>query len=135
MTESQSHLVDEISQIQTQYLQEVPGHRRAWPESIKHRVIELHASGMKFAEIARRTGLAYYTVLRWRDEKSTPGFQAVNVVAKRRSATVTVADSGKEMGTVTVAESVRVVLASGVRIEGLSLSGLREILPALGVVS
>lgn len=132
MNEEQTHLVDEISQIYKQYQQEVPGRRRAWPESIKHRVMELHDSGIKFAEIARHTGLAYYTVLRWRDEKAKPGFRAVNVVARRKSATVTEADSGK-VGTVTVAESVSVILGSGVKIEGLSLAGLRELLPVLGV--
>jgi hypothetical protein len=44
---------------------------------------------MTFAQIARRTGVPYYTILRWRDEKSTAAFREMTVVDKRKVATVT----------------------------------------------
>ncbi len=69
MGNRKAELLDEISQLLDQYRREVPGRRRAWPESIKQRALELHPLGLNFTQIAKRTGLPYYTLLKWRHEK------------------------------------------------------------------
>jgi hypothetical protein len=132
MDDQQSHLVEEISQIFSQFRSEVPGRRSAWPESLKSRVLELNRSGMTFAKIARHTKVPYYTILRWRDEKRGPSFRVMNVVDKRKIATVTVASTAASES-VTVAETQTVVIfPNGVRIEGVSRDLLRELVPVLG---
>ena len=115
MDEKSATLLDEIRQLLEQYRKEVPGGRRAWPESIKRRVAELKAGGVKFTEISRRTKIPYYTLVGWKPESRTgrPSFEPVKVVAalpapaNRTFATVTVARKSKlrpkrEVVTVTV---------------------------------
>jgi len=126
-------LFAEISEIATQYQREVPSGRRAWPESIRSRVFELRKSGVRSAEISRRTGLPYYTVLQWKGDG--PKFVELPVrVRSAKSATVTV-PARREVGTVTVPDSsgLRILLPGGAVIEGLDVEALARLLPALGV--
>ena len=116
----------EINQLLTQYRQEVPGRRRAWPESIKSRVVQLRSLGVKFAQISERTTIPYHTVLQWRS-KSTD-FTPVKIVNRRQREivpTVTVKDPKPDLGTVTV------TTPSGIRVEGVGRELLLEILSNL----
>ena len=122
MKQASEQLYSEIADISAQYRQEVPSGRRAWPESIKSRVLALRKAGIRGAEISRRTGLPYYTVLQWR-EKSPSFVELPVVVAPQKVSTVTVPASS----------ALSILLPSGARIEGLDLRSLTALLPALGV--
>lgn len=114
-------LYAEISEIAAQYQREVPSGRRAWPESIKLRVFALRKSGVRSAEISRRTGLPYYTVLQWKD--CGPKFVELPVrVDPQKVSTVTVPTS----------RELSILLPSGARIEGLDLDSVARLLPLLG---
>jgi len=135
MGNRQSELLDEVNQLLTQYRQEVPGARRAWPESIKTRVLELRRLGLNYSEIARRTGVPYFTVLRWRDEKKAPSFEPLAVVPSRSSSpkvvTVTVPRSRSKPRSRPLFATVTVAVPGGIRIEGVSLDFLLQLLPRL----
>lgn len=127
-------LYGEISEIAAQYQREVPSGRRAWPESIKSRVLALRRSGVRCAEISRRTGLPYYTVLQWKDDG--PKFVELPVRASpAKSVTVTV-PTRFDTGTVAVPESraLSILLPTGAVIQGLDVEAVTALLPALGVV-
>lgn len=64
-----NELLEEILQITSQYKDEVPGKRKAWPKAIKERVRELNELGMNVKAICERAGQPYYTVLSWRPPK------------------------------------------------------------------
>lgn len=68
MEDRKTELIAEISQLFEQYRKEVPGRRRAWPESIKLRVSELRKLGVNFRQISIRTKVPYFTVLKWQCE-------------------------------------------------------------------
>ena len=104
-----------------QYRREVPSGRRAWPASIKGRVLKLGGMGLRCAEISRRTGLPYYTVLAWR--KSSASFVQLPVVKSEKVGTATVPTFGV----------TALVFPNGVRVEGLNVDTLKALLPALGV--
>lgn len=130
-----AELLDEVSQLLTQYRQEVPGGRRAWPESIKHRVLELHRLGLNYSEIARRTGIPYFTVLRWRDEKKVPSFEALAIVATKpalpKAVTVTVPKPRSNLRKSSTLATVTVAMPGGIRLEGVSFEFLLRLLPRL----
>ena len=133
MDERRQELLNEISQLFSQYRREVPGPHRAWPESMKSRVAELRGTGMKFAEIARRTNLPYYTILKWHDELPESSFRLVKVVAGKKVASVTVARTAEKVASVTevTSERVTIILPSGVRIEGMGVETLKRLWPTL----
>jgi hypothetical protein len=54
MSSDGERLYGEISEIAARYQREVPSGRRAWPESIRSRVLALRRSGVRCAEISRR---------------------------------------------------------------------------------
>ena len=135
MMDRKAELFEEVSQLLTQYRQEVPGTRKAWPESIKSRVIDLRRSGLSFSEISRRTGIPYYTVLCWRDKKRS-GFERVSIVAASKTATVTVPirptrRASKISDEREVTATVTVAIPGGIRIEGVSVEFLKALLPNL----
>jgi hypothetical protein len=137
MEDPQSQIFGEISQILEQYRKEVPGKRRAFPESVKSRVLSLQEQGLKCAEISRRSGLPYYTVIRWKIRKQSPSFEVMRVVSGDGKPRLVQSDSvtkshrrkvnpiskSKELATVTIA------MPGGVRIEGVSLKFLEALLP------
>ena len=65
MTESQSTILNELTQLCSQYKAEVPGVRQAWPESVKSRIRLLIDDGMTAAEVSRQAGIPYYTLNSW----------------------------------------------------------------------
>lgn len=136
MADRSAELVDEISQLVSQYRREVPGPHRAWPESLRSRVIELHELGFNFSEISRKTGLPYYTILKWRDEFTPRAFRMLRVAEKKKVASVAVTDPAAKVGSVAEASTTGavVVLPSGARIEGLGLEELKAVIPLLTVV-
>lgn len=65
MNQQAQEIFREIEQVMAQYRAEVPGGRRAWPEAVKSRVLAVFGLGVSIKEIAERTELSYFTVLRW----------------------------------------------------------------------
>ncbi len=134
MENSQTELLDEIRQLITQYRQEVPGRRRAWPESIKNRVLELELMGLERKEIAKRTGISYYTIFNWGAASKKPCFERVTVVRARRAlpkaATVTMTKSRPHRVARPTLTTVTVTMPSGIRIEGVSADVLKALLPS-----
>jgi hypothetical protein len=143
MEDRRESIVNEISQVLEQYRQEVPGRRKPLPESIKSRVAELHRLGCKSAEVSRRTGIPYFTVLKWARKQKAPGFDVVKVVRSRsaivrRNATAVSVRKQRSNNVDTVTEStfptVTIILPSGVRIKRVGLDFLIRLMPAIGGV-
>jgi hypothetical protein len=126
-------LLSEISQIKHQYQNEVPGRRRPMPISIKERVFELQKLGLNSSQIAKRTGLPYFTVLSWKKRAEAGNFELVRISREKSKPRVK-----SKVATVTVRSpqsTVSVVTPNGVRIEGMPLDFLLKVLPAFGVGS
>jgi hypothetical protein len=81
MNEQIQQLADEIQQLKLQYRSEVPGSRRAWPESIKSRVRALSELGLRAKEIVTVAGIPYYTIIDWLPEAGKRRYQAKSVTA------------------------------------------------------
>lgn len=139
MGNRKSEILDEISRLLEQYRQEVPSRRRPWPESIRRRALELNGLGLNYTQIAERTGLPYYTLLKWKAEGKKPAFEMVNVISGK-SALETVTEpqpvtAAGAIGTVTEStpvttrSTVTVVLSGGIRIEGVDFEFLTKLLP------
>lgn len=130
MVDRASALIEEISQIKTQYVAEVDKGRRAWPKSIKSRIAELDELGVPAKHIAERTGIPYETVILWRykrrQERAT-GFHELKVSASElpvisKSVAVTATKSEISTGPLTV------TTPEGYRIEGLSEEALLRLI-------
>ena len=65
-TRNQSDILDEIEQIAVLYQAEVPGKRKAWPQSVKDRVLELKMMGSSETEISQMTGISVQTIWSWK---------------------------------------------------------------------
>ena len=95
---STTELIEEIKQISIQYNSEVGRGRKAWPKSIKERVAKLFEAGLRATAIAERTGLAYFTVLKWRPpgqkkalrRRSEPRFKELAIVETESAPIVSV---------------------------------------------
>lgn len=59
-------LMQEISDLRSQYVAEVGKGRRVWPRSIKERVTALDDMGVPAKQISERSGVGYATILQWR---------------------------------------------------------------------
>ncbi len=149
MSELKSDLFDQLSQLCKQYKVEVPGQRQAWPESVKMLIRKLIAVGTSVPEIARVSGISYFTINKWSRDARKPvappsSFVEAKVVeASARSllvpprrrgrpkstATVTVAEPKIRLGSTLaamndgiaacVAVTVTVTTPSGFKLEGL----------------
>ncbi len=102
-------LLKDVKQMVAQWRDEAPGGRKAWPKSIRDRVLELSRLGMGSTAIAQATGLTYFTIHGWK--KRRPEFRAVAIA---KSATVTVPMPTKNIATVTV------TTAKGLKFEGIT---------------
>lgn len=116
MSDKIESLFQELSQICTQYKAEVPGRRRAWPESIKERVFSLRNYGVSWSKITERTGISYQTMIVWKQPATS--FSPVKVVESKKPMTVTVREKLRPKA-VAKALTVTVITPSGYRIEGL----------------
>ena len=145
MTESQNTILDELEQLSSQYKAEVPGVRRAWPESVKSRIRLLLEDGMTAAEASRKTGIPYFTLNSWRRRSHARFIQAklsapqlpINLLPEKRKlgrprkshhlpATVTVANLSMQKPSVNHVTSetsgtVTVTTPNGFKIEGLPI--------------
>ena len=132
MEDEAKSLIDEVRQMREQYQTEVgTAGRKAWPRSIKERVMRLDKMSLGTKRVAELTGVPYETILQWRYTAKHHGkkqFHALAVVDSKQTATVTVpalqAESVLNNATVTVAA------ANGLKIEGpldLVLSMLKRI--------
>lgn len=136
MSEIPSHaqqLLDELRQICSQYSREVPGKRRPWPKSIRDRVIVLRRIGVSFERIAKATGIPLHTMYSWRIGKQTiSAFLPIRV--KDKQAVVPYQPSRLEKRKFKSEvrpvrgqpSTVTVVLANGLRLEGLDFSQAME---------
>lgn len=126
MSEIPNHaqeILDELRQICSQYSKEVPGRRRPWPKSIKDRVIALRRARISFIKISEISGISLQTMYSWKLGRETKSaFLPVRVVRKRhfqpsrlekKEIRSEVRPARGQPTTVTV------VLASGLRLEGL----------------
>ena len=128
-------LINEISQLRQQYVNEVGSGRGVWPRSIKERVDQLEALGVKYKIISQRTGVGNDTLLQWRYKR--------NHNLKRKFHEVTVSKDLVSSGTVTVpavqksqeilkTSTVTVTTLAGYRVEGENAKAIIEILKGLG---
>lgn len=125
-------LIYEIKQIREQYIDEVGEGRRPWPKSIIDRVLKLGDLGIKPKGISESTLVPYETVCQWRYSRNqrikkfhnlTVTVPAKSLVARSSSATVTVAETAKNV-------TVTVTTPDGYLIEGLPAEMVVEVLRA-----
>lgn len=121
-----TQLCHEIRQIYEQYLREVPSRRRAWPESIRSRVVQLWQLGVSCNRIANETGISVKTLYSWKAKNHKSQFLSVPLVASSpsteagiRSKHIPTEQSQPQHQTQSLTLAVR--LPSGMRIEGLNL--------------
>ena len=101
-------LLKDIAMITAQYRAEVPSGHKAWPKSIKARVLELLASGMTSKAVAEATGIAYFTVHNWKRRAGT--FRALQLAGPKE------VPSAAKTPPILI---VTITLPSGLKIEGL----------------
>lgn len=126
MSDKVTTLFDELTQICNQYKAEVPGRRRAWPQSIKKRISELRQLGVGASEIAACTSIPIQTIYSWSNNAKSSSFLPVKVTAikaKSKTPTVTVRKRSimkKAQSKSDQIPTVTVVTPSGIRVEGLT---------------
>ena len=143
MEERSSNLLNEIQQLIEQYKAEVPGGRKAWPESIKQRAMELRTTGMSFHEMSKQTGIAYHTLLSWRGrlprETAHQRFRELAVTNQPQinviPATLTTVTVGKKRKYTKAQTAITVTVGKGIVVSGLDLRGAIEIIKQVGVYS
>lgn len=129
MEEKATELLRELVEICAQYKQEVPGRRRAWPESVKKRVLALRGLGVNSHQIAKSLPIPYMTLVSWHRERS--GFLPVKVVSAKPPTTVTVGSRRRERGRPRATTTVTVVLTCGIRVEGLDARAAADFVKGL----
>jgi transposase-like protein len=125
-------LFNEVQQLIEQYKVEVPGDRRAWPESIKNRLLELCEGGLRYQDVAQRSGIPYHTLLGWRfRKKKRDAFKeiAVKSLVGESLSTVTV---GKKLKVTKSLQTLTVTVGNQIRVEGLDLVGVLKIIKEVG---
>ena len=130
MTDQASLLINEINQMKDQYFAEVGADaRRAWPKSIRERVLLLDDMKMNRKELARLTGVPYETIMQWRYQENKNEKRQFHALAVRegKNATVTVASPKVTVPNATVT----VTTPTGYRIEGVA-DEVAKVLKALG---
>lgn len=131
MTVQSENLIQEIIQVREQYFAEVgEDKRRAWPKSIRDRMLELCSQKYNRKELAKRTGIPYETIMQWLyvQRHATKMFQPVHI---QDDATVTVAPKSAPMPIKTESNStVTVTFPDGCRVEG-SLGAVIEVIKYL----
>lgn len=125
MTDQAIKIISEVNQMREQYFAEVgEDRRRAWPKSIRERILALDQLKIARKEISRLTGVPYETIMQWRyyQNKLERGFHAI-AVAPPKNAPVTVASSPNQKVPSNV--TVTVTTPSGYRVEGMVSDVLR----------
>jgi len=133
-------IVDEIRQIVTQYKKEVPQRGRAWPASIRERVITLSRLEVSNSEISAKTGIPVPTVYIWtsgkifnkRSKPSNSGeFVSVDVIPKKltesQNKSLLAAREIPENLAAKNSKFYSATLPGGVRVDQLNLEALIEL--------
>ncbi|MFN8790182.1 MAG: hypothetical protein ACK52I_06550 [Pseudomonadota bacterium] len=124
MTDQAAQIIAEVNQMREQYLAEVgEDRRRAWPKSIRERIMALDQLKLNRKEISRLTGVPYETIMQWRyyQNKVDRGFHQVAVrEPKNATETVTSPPNPKAINV-----TVTVTTPSGYRVEGVAEDVIR----------
>ena len=133
-----TRIVDEVHQLCSQYLQEVPSRRRVWPKSIKDRVLQLLELELSSDAIAAQTGIPVATIYSWKSVwlKSSV-FLPVKVVENkmvtaRPEPPVKLKPKPRRYRMRSPTPTITVVAPNGVRFEGLDVASAFEIASRLG---
>jgi transposase-like protein len=114
-------IVDEIRELSTQYLAEVPSKRRTWPKSIKERVFQL-LQLEPCEEISRQTGIPAATIYSWTARlRLDAKFLPVKIVEEKREPVVPRTVPLKRGRYKKVTPTIIVVSPNGIRFEGLDI--------------
>jgi transposase-like protein len=120
--DKQEQLLSELKQISEQYANEVSGKRRAWPKSIRERVIAARREKISFERISEATGIPLQTMYSWRIGKQrASAFLPVRVAPKASYVQQPLLESRKARPGRRQPTTVVVVVGLKLRIEGLSL--------------
>ena len=124
MQKQSIQILNELVELCGQYKVEIPGRRRAWPKSIKERIFNLQALGVKPSEITKRTGISKQTIYVWNSQQKKKGENFLPVKIVSESPTVTVRENPNECHEGAIVRDARptvtVITPSGFRIEGLN---------------
>jgi hypothetical protein len=119
--QNQEQLVSEVRQLSSQYLNEVPSRRRAWPRSIKERVLQLLQLELSCEDVATLTGIPSPTIYSWKPKSQSveSTFLPIQVVAEPPSSVrpIEPRKRGRKKGSPTII----VIAPNGTRFEGLDL--------------
>lgn len=117
----QEQLLSELKQISEQYAKEVSGKRRAWPKSIRERVIAARREHISFERICAATGIPLQTMYSWRiGGERASAFLPVRVAPKAPYVQQPLLESRRRGSRTRPTTTVVVVVVGKVRIEGLS---------------
>lgn len=135
-------ILGEIRQLTSQYRQEIPGGRKAWPEAIKSRVRLLGGLGLRAPAIAQAADISYYTVLGWLraecrhphkrrktvDQQSAGHFMPVRVQSSAKGVSTVTVTNREAMASKrsTPTATVTVTLPNGLRVDGVTVEFLNS---------
>jgi hypothetical protein len=150
-TQDSAVIAEEVRQLCSQYLQEVPSRRRTWPGSIKDRIFQLLELGLSSAAIAGQTGIPIATIYHWKSVRLAslaPAFLPVKVVSDKAILPKTqpplqVMKTAQEprrrrrryRKRAVAAPTIIVVTPQGIRFEGLDVCSALQIAARLGLGS
>ena len=148
-TQDSAVIAEEVRQLCSQYLQEVPSRRRVWPKSIKDRIFQLLKLEVSSAAIAAQTGIPIATIYQWKSvsprlQAPSPAadFLPVKVVPNKVTKPQVSPEPSKKpeprrryRGKRSAAPTIIVVAPNGIRFEGLDISAALQIAAKLGLGS
>ena len=126
-------IVNEIRELSTQYLAEVPSKRRTWPKSIKERVLQL-LQLESCEEVSRQTGIPAVTIYSWTARiRSEAKFLPVKVVEEKHEPVALRTVPRKRGRYKKVTPTIIVVSPKGIRFEGLDIESALRIAREIGL--
>lgn len=144
-----SELLQEVKDLYDQYQKEVPGKRRQWPESIRTRILTLWSLGVKTHQIGQDTHIPIQTLYSWRqkikEQEPSGGFSGVPVVTQKRRTKFQIQEDERRKSSLQLsqlkaspttdskqASLITIALPNGIKIEGVSIEHLAEVLYQVG---
>lgn len=139
-------LIKEVRELFEQFKREVPRKKGQWPESIRSRVIALWKMGVRTHQIALEAKVPVQTLYSWRRRLKETGFSELPVVRHRRRtefqrglderrldhrSTLQPLEINKPMTRGSEAITVSVYTPDGIKIEGIPLFELNEVIRVL----
>lgn len=120
VTQEQKNIISEIIQMREQYLNEVGiGKRRAWPKSIKTRIVSLFTQKLNRRYLAQATGIPYDTIREWAMEhRDQPMFQSVPISSDYCIVPPPSVDGSQSPIKSTVSGTVTVTTPDGYQVQG-----------------